>query len=126
MEAGAIQGWGIAFSHVRQLGERWTGFLRGGIADDGGSLLEKSVSLGFLYQPASKGDQLGVALNWGEPNESSFGPRLDDQLTVEAFYRLQITPELALTPKFEFIKDPALNSENDSLWVIGIRTRLAL
>ena len=126
VEAGAIQGWGIAFSHVRQLGERWTGFLRGGIADDGGSLLEKSVSLGFLYQPASKGDQLGVALNWGEPNESSFGPRLDDQLTVEAFYRLQITPELALTPKFEFIKDPALNSENDSLWVIGIRTRLAL
>ena len=124
--AGATQGWGVAFSHVREIGKRWTAFLRGGYADDGGSLLQKSVSAGFLYQPASSGDQLGVGLNWGEPNESTFGPGLDAQLTAEAFYRLQVTPQLAVTPNLEFIKDPALNQANDSLWVVGVRARLAL
>jgi porin len=124
--AGATQGWGVAFSHVRGIGERWTAFLRGGLADDGSSLLETSVSAGVLYRPESGGDELGVAVNWGEPNESTFGPGLDDQLTVEAFYRLQVTPELALTPSVELIKDPALNPRNDTLWVLGVRARLAL
>jgi len=124
--AGAQRGWGLAFSHVQQLGERWTPFLRGGYADDGGSLLQKSVSAGFLYQPKSAGDQLGVGLNWGQPNKTTFGPDLDNQITAEAFYRLQVTPQFALTPNLEYIKDPALNPENSSLWVIGLRARLAL
>jgi porin len=124
--AGTQQGWGVAFSHVRQLGDDWTPFLRGGYADDGGSLLEKSLSIGFLYQPKSAGGQLGVGLNWGEPNETTFGPDLDDQITAEAFYRFQITPQFALTPNLEYIKDPALNPENSSLWVVGLRARLAL
>jgi porin len=124
--AGAQRGWGVAFSHVQQLGERWMPFLRGGYTEDGGSLLQKSVSVGFLYQPKSAGDQLGVGVNWGEINESTFGKGLDDQVTVEVFYRLQITPQFALTPSLEFIGNPALNPENHSLWVFGLRARMAL
>ena len=43
--AGAVEGWGIAFSHVRHLDDHWMPFLRGGYADDGGSLLQKSLSV---------------------------------------------------------------------------------
>jgi len=111
---------------VQQLGERWTPFLRSGYADDGGSPLQKSVSVGFLYQPESAGDQLGVGLNWGQPNETTFGSGLDDQITTEAFYRLQVTPQFALTPNVEYINDPAVNPETSSLWVVGLRARLAL
>jgi hypothetical protein len=107
-------------------GERWTPFLPGGYADDGGGLLQRSVSVGSLYQPLSEGGQLGVGLNWGQPNKTTFGPGLDNQIMVEAFYRLQVTPQFALKPNVEYIKDPALNSENSSSWVVGLRARLAL
>ena len=126
VQAGTQQGWGVAFSHVQQLGDRWMPFLRGGYADDGGSLMQKSIGVGFLYQPKSAGDQLGVGLNWGEVNETTFGPNLDDQITAEVFYRIQITPQFALTPNIEYIDNPALNPENDNLWVIGLRARMAL
>jgi porin len=123
--AGTQRGWGVAFSHVQQLGERWTPFLRGGYADDGGSLLQKSVSAGFLFNP-NAGDQLGLGLNWGQVNKGTFGDGLGDQVTAELFYRLQVTPQFALTPNVEYIDNPALNPENDSLWVLGLRARMAL
>mgnify|MGYP001822823376 FL=1 len=124
--AGAVDGWGAAFSHVRHLDDHWMPFIRGGYADDGGSLLQKTISVGFLYQDQPGADLLGVGLNWGEPNESSFGPGLDDQYTAEVFYRIPVTQQFAITPSIEYIKDPALNPEYDSIWVAGVRARLAL
>lgn len=101
-------------------------FIRGGYADDGGTLLQKSLSLGFLYQAIPGADLLGVGVNWGEVNESSFGTGLDDQVTVEAFYRFQLTQQIAITPSVEYIDSPALNPQHDDLWVTGLRVRLAL
>jgi porin len=49
-QAGAIQGWGVNFSHARYLDGKWMPFVRGGYTEDGGSLLQKSISFGFLYQ----------------------------------------------------------------------------
>lgn len=125
VQAGTDRGWGVSFSHVRHVDERWMPFLRGGYADDGGSLLQKSISGGLLYQGESGGDLLGIGLNWGQPNKTTFGPGLDDQYTVEAFYRFQLTQQLAITPSIEYIKSPALNPEDDALWVAGARARLA-
>lgn len=125
-QAGSTDGWGVAFSLVRSLTDGWTPFLRGGFADDGGSLLKRSVSVGVLYQPEGSDDLFGVGLNWGRPNESTFGPGLDDQTTAEVFYRFHVAPQFAITPSLQFIKDPALNPEDDSNWVVGVRARLAL
>ncbi len=101
-------------------------FIRGGYADDGGTLLERSVSVGLGYNAVDGRDQLGVAANWGRPNEDSFGPDLDDQYTFEVFYRLQVTEQFALTPDIQYLVDPALNPTEDSLWIFGLRARLAL
>ncbi len=125
-QAGALQGWGFNFSHVKYLSETWMPFVRGGYADDGGSLLQKSISGGFLYQKSGTTNQLGFGLNWGEPNESTFAPGLEDQITMETFYRIQITQQFALTPSIQYLKDPALNPVDNSLWVIGLRGRFAL
>jgi porin len=125
-QAGAIQGWGVNFSHIQYIGGKWMPFVRGGYADDGGSLLQKSISAGFLYQKTPAKNLLGFGLNWGEPNESTFAPGLDDQLTMEVFYRFQLTQQFALTPNLQYLKDPALNPLDDSLWVLGLRLRLAL
>jgi len=126
VQAGTVRGWGVNFSHVRHIDDRWMPFLRGGYAEDGGSLLQKSVSGGVLYQREPGGDLAGIGLNWGQPNETTFGPGLDDQYTAEAFYRFQVTQQLAVTPSVEYLKHPALNPDDDSIWVVGVRARLAL
>ena len=76
--------------------------------------------------PVGSRDQLGMAANWGRPNEDTFGPDLDDQYTFEVYYRLQVTDQFALTPDIQFMVDPAQNPTEDSLWIFGLRARLAL
>ena len=126
VQAGADRGWGVSFSHVRHIDDKWMPFLRGGYAEDGGSLLQRSISGGLLYQSEPGGDLLGVGLNWGQPNKTTFGAGLDDQYTAEVFYRFQLTQQLAITPSIQYLKNPALNPEDDSLWIAGVRARLAL
>jgi len=118
-------GWGVAFNYSRSLDDdKFMPFLRGGYADDGGTLLQKSLSAGLGYN--INGDQVGVAANWGQPNEDSFGPDLKDQYVLEAYYRWQLSEQIALTPDIQYLIDPALNPDHDKLWVFGLRARLAL
>jgi porin len=122
-DAGTPGGWGANFSFTRHLKERWLPFVRVGYAEDGGSLMQKSVSIGFGYQRNRGQSLLGVGVNWGEPNETTFGPGLDDQYTAEVFYRWQIAREVALTPDLQYLKNPALNTGQNSIWVFGLRAR---
>ena len=125
-EAAEAKGWGVNVSFTRYLAQKWLPFVRAGYAEDGGSLMQKSVSVGTGYQPIPKGDLIGIGFNWGEPNEDTFGPDLRDQYTVELFYRWQLTPRLAVTPDIQWIRNPALNPEEDQIWILGVRVRLAL
>ena len=45
---------------------------------------------------------------------------------LELFYRLNLTKQFTITPDIQFIKDPALNPTEDSIWVLGFRARLAI
>jgi len=123
--AATPNGWGANLSWSRSINSHWITFVRAGYAKDGGSLLEKSLVGGVAYQTVPGGNQLGVAANWGAPNESTWGPGLKNQKTLEVFYRIQLWKELAITPDLQYIKDPALNPTEDSLWVFGLRARFA-
>lgn len=125
-EAGEAEGWGLNVSFTRYLGQKWLPFVRAGYANDGASLMQKSVSVGFAYQPVPQSDVLGVGFNWGEPNADTFGPGLRDQYTTEVYYRWQLTPRFAVTPTLQFLANPALNPGLDRTWIFGIRARLAL
>ena len=122
--AATPDGWGANISWSRSVNDHWIPFIRAGYADDGGALLEKSISTGFGYQTVPGGNQVGVGFKWGEPMESTWGPELKDQKTLEVFYRIQLFKELAITPDLQYIQDPALNPTEDSLWVFGLRVRL--
>jgi porin len=128
-EAGVKDGWGAVVSFTHSVGNRWLPFLRAGYAENGGSLLQKSVSAGVGYQPnpvgGAAGNLLGVGANWGQPNETVFGSDLDDQYAFELFYRLQVTKEIAITPDIQFLINPALNSDEDNIWIFGFRARLS-
>ena len=68
----------------------------------------------------------GVAVNWGRPNKDTFGPGLDDQWTFEVFYRWQVLRELAVTPSLQLLIDPALNPDESTIWMLGLRLRYEL
>jgi len=129
-EVGAPDGWGANFSWSRYYNNQFMPFIRAGYTDDSGSLLQKSVSVGFGYQPNTSteapGNLFGAAINWGEVNDLSFGPGLDDQITAEVFYRWQTSKKLALTADVQFLKDPALNPDESSVYVWSVRARFAL
>jgi porin len=125
-DANVPDGWGIALSFSHYFRDRWMPFLRGGFAEDGGTLTKWSISTGFAYQAVPNRDLLGVGFNWGNPNGNTFGPNLDSQYVLEAFYRFQLTDELAITPDLQLLIDPALTPDADVVWVFGLRGRLAL
>ena len=130
-ELGAENGWGGVLSFNHAIATQWLAFVRGGWAEDSASLLERSISIGGGYTPGGlellgSGDQLGFALNWGEPNDELFGTDLDDQYAAEVYYRWQLADEIAITPSVQFLVDPALNPDDDQLWLFGLRLRIAL
>jgi porin len=122
----SLPGWGIAFSATHYFEDKWLPFLRGGYAKDGGTLLQKSLTAGVGYLPVQGGNLLGAAIGWGEINETTWASGLDDQITIEIFYRLQISTRLAITPDIQFLINPALNPDVSSIFLWGIRGRLAL
>lgn len=124
-QAQVPNGWGVAFSFSRLFADTWEPFFRAGYSEDGGALWERSVSAGFGYYPGKKSNVLGVGLNWSRPSEEVFGPGLDDQYTAEIYYRFQLLKVLTLTPDVQLLINPALNPEEDRLWVFGLRARLA-
>jgi porin len=125
VEAGISSGWGVAFSYSRYLNNNFMPFIRGAYADEGGSLLQKSVSLGIGKQTVAFSGLLGIGINWGQPNEDTFAPGLSDQYALEAFFRVPIGKRVAVTADTQFIKDPALNPDVSSTWMMNARVRVA-
>ncbi len=123
--ANVPDGWGVAFSASRYLNDKMMPFVRGAYTDDAGSLLQKSLSVGIGYQTEVLDGLLGAGLNWGEPNETTFGAGLDNQLAAELFYRIPAGDRVALTADVQFIKDPALNPAESSIWMFNLRGRVA-
>ncbi|WP_159090217.1 carbohydrate porin [Ruegeria sp. Alg231-54] len=121
--AGVPDGWGVNFSYSRSFDEKWMPFFRAGYAKDGGTILQKSVSAGFAHHFGAGDSLLGFGVNWGQPNETTYGPGLSDQYTVELFTRLQVSENIQITPDVQYIKNPALNPTANHSLVLGLRMR---
>ena len=122
----SLPGWGVAFSGAWYVKDKIMPFIRGGFAEDGGTLLQKSLTAGIGYYPKAKGNLLGTAIGWGEVNESTWAEGLENQVTMELFYRLQLSSRLAVTPDIQYIINPALNDQQSSIFLWGVRGRIAL
>jgi porin len=114
---GTDDGYGYNLSVSRLLGQ-WLPFVRGGYSKDAGTLFEKSLSVGTGYLGlGGESNNLGAAINWSEVDDS------DDQYTAEIFYLIQVAPSFELTPDIQWIKNPALNPEESSITILGLRAR---
>ena len=65
-------------------------------------------------------DRIGVGYTWSDPADRA----LDDQGTIDAYYRVQMTPEIQVGPTLQVIFDPVRNPDEDTVYVWGIRTRI--
>ena len=114
---GTDDGYGFNLSVSRLLGQ-WLPFVRGGYSKDAGTLFEKSLSVGTGYLGlGGERNNLGAAINWSDIDGS------DDQYTAEIFYLIQVVPSFELTPDIQWIKNPALNPEESSITILGLRAR---
>ena len=98
------------------------GFARAGWSKGSAPIYNESYSLGVVRRVRRNSDEVGLAINCGNPPDNS----LSSQTTGEFFYRLQLSKGIAITPSLQLLKDPALNPTDDTVWVLGIRFRLTL
>ena len=87
-------------------------------------LYEQDVKIGFIKYFERRSDLMGMSLSRGEIPEE-FGTPNDAQVTFEAFYRFQLAQNLAISANIQYLKDPALNRQDDAL-VLGTRIRFSL
>lgn len=95
-------------------------FGRLGWSDGNDPIAKRGATAGLIWRPGFYDDLIGIAATWAEPVTAS----LQNQTTFEAFYRLDVSDNLALTADVQYLKNPGFNRE-DPL-VFGIRLRLNL
>ncbi|MDH3830549.1 MAG: carbohydrate porin [Gammaproteobacteria bacterium] len=119
-------GWGIGLSAVQRFG-RFSPFVRYGYADGGAkgpAPVKHMVNLGLVTDGifGQDKDRIGVGYTWSDPADSS----LDKQNMIDAYYRVQLTPEIEIGPTLEVVFDPVRNPDDDTVYVWGFRARIAL
>jgi carbohydrate-selective porin OprB len=65
-------------------------------------------------------------MNWSRPSGSTTEPGLGDQNTLEMYLRIQRARHRAITPDVQLIINPARAPARDSVFVAGLRLRLAI
>ena len=123
------ESWGVVVSAYQKIG-RFLPFARYGYADSDSEAgfkdstpIEHMVNVGAAIDGlfGQQDDRLGVGFTWSRPIDDA----LDDQEAIDLYYRIQLSPRIAVTPTLQFVFDPVRNTETDSLTIWGIRTRLA-
>ena len=82
-----------------------------------------------------KNDVIGVGVSWGKRELGKIDIDLDEsdvtqidlgsvaQTSAQAYYRIQLTQEVHVTPSLQLIFDPAVNPDKNMIAIAGIRLR---
>jgi len=97
---------------------------------EGGALAtfgRQTVTAGAVYtDPFGTKGEIGTGLIWFEPLPDLFpDTELRNQTGFELYWKLLVTPNLWITPGFQFLWNPSLNPEADRVFIPHIKFRLA-
>ncbi len=114
-------GSGVAVSFDQAIGHGLVPFFRYGYAERAASDLRHFVSAGIgLEQPLGRADDLvAVGVAWADP----YDPDLRQETLLEAFYRLQLTDTIAVTPDLQIIFRPGASNGLDVVALFGLRVQ---
>jgi porin len=113
---------GVVFSANKTWDDTWMGFVKAGISDGKATLYDELLMVGFGRVFHRTTDRIGMAVAYANPPDSS----LSAEKTLEIFYKFQLAKSLQLTTSYQYIKDPALNPDESSINVFGLRLRFVL
>jgi len=119
-DAGIDSARGFSLGANWTFAELWMPFARVGFSDGSAPIYNTSATIGLIRKFKCRSDLVGIGINWGDPPDDS----LSEQTTIEAFWNIQLAQNLAVTPDVQLLLDPALNPEESSVWVYGLRARL--
>ena len=125
-DAGIDGGRGIGVSVVQRFG-RFIPFVRYGYADvnaRGPTPAKHMANVGLVIDNifGQDNDRIGLGYTWADPADRT----LDNQSEIDAYYRVQLTPEIQIGPTLSVIFDPVRNPDEDRITVWGFRSRIAL
>ncbi|MGH7180093.1 MAG: carbohydrate porin, partial [Tepidisphaeraceae bacterium] len=114
---------GFDISFDQRIGKHWVPFFRYGIGEGNINGIQNMISTGIGWEGKliSESDVVGLAGAWGQPTDST----LRDQYAIEAFYRLQVSPDNQLTVGYQVIIDPSNNPNQDVVGVFELRWRIS-
>lgn len=118
-EVDEADGEGIALSFDQEIVDRVIGFVRAGWADDAITDFESFVSGGVGVEEPIAGradDFAAIGAAMGSPSD----PSLDEPTLVEAFYRVQLTRGMAVSPHVQVVFNPG-EATSDTATVLGLR-----
>ena len=120
-DAGIPSAQGLSLGANKTWNETWMLFGRLGWSEGDTPIYNKTATLGVGRLIRQWSDVFGVGVNWGDPPDDS----LRSQWTTEAFYRMQLSQNLQITPSVQWLIDPALNSTEDEIWIASLRLRFS-
>ncbi len=122
--AGTPASHGFTFLASWLFEDRFMPFVMGGVSDGDATVYEADfvagIGIGFNTKHRAARDVLGFSAGWGRPGNGA----LQDQYTLETFYRFQLVERLALTPSLQYIIHPANSTKKNDVLVFGIRARI--
>lgn len=95
-------------------------FGRLGWSDGTAPIARRAVNAGLMWRPGYYDDLIGFGVTVADPADRT----LERQTTVEAFYRLDVSDNIALTADVQYLHNPGFNA-NDPV-VLGLRLRFNL
>lgn len=122
-DAEVAAGEGLAISSHWFFAERFVPYVRFAFSNGNGenAFYKKDVQIGHGLRFRSH-DILGTSFSWAETNI----PDAKDQMTLEVFYRFNLTEHLEITPDFQLIINPTFNAGHSNLSYLSIRGRITL
>lgn len=99
-----------------------------GFANEDVSATHFHVAGGLVLRgtfPTRESDTTGVYASWVNTSRASGSPYTNDELTLEVYYKLQITGFLSIKPDLQYIINPGGNSTTDNAFVGALRMQVA-
>ena len=117
-------GWGLGLSFDQELGkDGLIGFFRFGIGDQDVTPTKTFVSGGLALDGpfGREHDTVAIGVSWSDPS-SGVGVRAET--LIEAYYQIQLSPSVYLSPGVQVVLNPAATRAIDSSVVAGVRLTL--
>lgn len=117
------RGEGVAFSSHWFFQERFIPHIRFAFSNGNGenAFYKRDIQIGHGLRLRSH-DILGTSFSWARTNISD----TKDQMTIEIFYRFNLTEHFEITPDYQLIINPTFNAGQSSLSYFGVRARITL